>query len=292
MKSDWLPLWLSGFIALVLIIAPASASFVYHIPVNVQSTTDPQVLMPGDSAVLSIVLQNGAASYGAGSETISGTLSTPINKTILQGTKDIAVESPDYEDIGMIGPTDKVALYYKIRAANNVSNGTYFMDFGVSAGYDLIKINREIPIKVDRTPISIARADVAAKPSINLNIANPRSNTINAVTIVPSAEGVRFSPDQYYIGTMDPDEVFTISFGVDSENPARPISRAVNLSFVAKFKNGDTWHESGPYVTSYNPPRDNSRQNGYLLPAGAGALVLLVAAALLYRRKKMSNSHA
>jgi hypothetical protein len=276
---------------MTLTIVPASASYIYHIPVNVQSSTDPTVLMPGDTAILSIELQNGAAQYGAGSETLSGTLSTPINGTILRGTKDISVTSPDYKDIGMIGPTDKVTLYYKIRAANNISNanGTYFMDFGVSGGYEMVQINREIPVKVDSSAVSIARADVPTKPSINLNVANPRANTVNAVTIVPSAQGIRFSPDQYYIGTMDPDEVFTISFGIDSDNPAKPLNRQVNLSFVAKFKNGDTWHESGEYITSYMPPKDNSRQNSYILPAGVGALILLVAGGFLYRRKRMSS---
>ena len=276
---------------LTLFLAPASASYIFHIPVNVQSSTEPTVLMPGDTGVLSIVLQNGAAQYGAGSETLTGTLSTPINGTTLRGTNDIAVISPDYKDIGMIGPTDKVTLYYRIKAANNISNsnGTYFMDFGVSGGYELIQINREIPVKVDSSAVSIARADVPTKPSINLNVANPRANTVNAVTIVPTAPGIRFSPDQYYIGTMDPDEVFTISFGIDSDNPAKPINRAVNLSFVAKFKNGDTWHESNAYVTSYMPPKDNSKQNGYLLPAGIGVLVLLAVGAYLYRRKKMSS---
>ena len=247
--------------------------------------------MPGDTAVLSIDLQNGAAQYGAGAETLAGTLSTPINGTTLRGTNEIAVISPDYKDIGMIGPTDKITLYYKIKAANNISNanGTYFMDFGVSGGYDLVQINREIPVKVDSSAVSIARADVPTKPSINLNVANPRANTVNAVTIVPSAPGIRFSPDQYYIGTMDPDEVFTISFGIDSINPAMPINKAVNLSFVARFKNGDTWHESNAYVTSYMPPKDNSRQNGYLLPAGVGALVLIAVGAYMYRRKRMSS---
>jgi LPXTG-motif cell wall-anchored protein len=88
---------------------------------------------------------------------------------------------------------------------------------------------------------------------------------------------------------MDPDEVFTISFGIDSNNQAKPLKSPVNLSFVAKFKNGDTWHESEKYVTSYIPLKDSSGQNGYLLPAGAGALVLLAIGAYLYRRKKMSS---
>jgi LPXTG-motif cell wall-anchored protein len=142
---------------------------------------------------------------------------------------------------------------------------------------------------VDSSAVSIASADVPTKPSINLNVANPRANTVNAVTIVPSAPGIRFSPDQYYIGTMDPDEVFTISFGIDSDNPAKPINRAVNLSFIAKFKNGDTWHESGAYVTSYTPPRDGSKQNSYLLPAGAAAAILLIGGIYLFRRKKNSK---
>ena len=50
-----------------LVIVPASASYIYHIPVNVQSSTEPAVLMPGDAGVLTIELQNGAAEYGAGS---------------------------------------------------------------------------------------------------------------------------------------------------------------------------------------------------------------------------------
>lgn len=276
---------------LSLIISPACASYIYHIPVNVQSSIDPSVLMPGDTAVLSIDLQNGAAQYGAGSEVISGTLSTPINETVLRGTKEIAVTSPDYKDIGMIGPTDKITLYYKIKAADDIpnANGTYFLDFGVFGGYELVQINREIPVKVDSSAVSIARADVPTKPSINLNIANPRANTVNAVTIIPSAPGVRFSPDQYYIGTMDPDEVFTISFGIDSDNLAKQLNKPINLSFVAKFKNGDTWHESGVYTTTYIPPKDNSRQNSYLLPAGIVAIILLAAGGYLYRRKKMAS---
>ena len=279
---------------MLLLIAPACASYIYHIPVNVQSSTIPEVLMPGDTAVLQIELQNGAAEYGAGSQAISGTLSTPINGTTLRGTDEIEVLSPDYNDIGMIGPNDKVILYYKIKATDKIanSNGTYFLDFGVDGGYDLIKINRRIPIKVDSSAVDIARADESTKSGINLNVANPRANTINAVTIVPAAKGISFSPDEYYIGTMDPDEVFTISFGINSNNPAQPLKGPINLTFAAKFKNGDTWHESGAYTTNYVPLKDNTKKNNYLLPGAAAAIVLLVAAAILYRRRKMPNKQA
>ncbi len=281
---------------LLFLIIGSAAAYEYHMPVNIQPTITPAVLMPGDEAVVAIELQNGAAAYGiggtagAGSSAAGTELSTPINETTLKGTNEIQVISPDYKNVGMIGPNDKITLYYKIKANKNTPSGTYFLNFAVQGGYDMININREIPIKVDSADVSIARADVPIKPSINLNVANPRENTINAVTIVPSAPGIRFSPDQYYIGTMDPDEVFTISFGIDSGNSMKQIKGPINLSFVSEFKNGDNWHQSGAYVASYAPPTNSSNQSSFLLPIGIAALLVIAAGGFyLYRRRKNSN---
>ncbi len=283
-------------IPILLLVTGPAASYEYHMPVNIHATMTPEVLMPGDDAVVAIELQNGAAAYGvggdagAGSTAQSSLLSTPINRTTLRSTGEIRVTSADYQDLGMIGPNDKITVYYKIKAGENISSGTYLLDFNVRGGYDMLSINREIPVKVDSAAVSMARADVPTKPSINLNVANPRDNTLNAVTIVPSAHGIRFSPDRYYIGTMDPDEVFTISFGVDSEDAGRPLKGPVNLSFTAEFKNGENWHESDSYVASYAPPANGSNRSGFLLPAGIAAVLLLGAGGYLYRRKKNSNN--
>ncbi len=281
---------------LLLLSSGFAAAYQYHMPVNIQNTVTPAVLMPGDEGLLVIQLQNGAAAYGvggvagAGSSAQDALLSTPINKTTLSGTSELKVVSPNYHDLGMIGPNDQITVYYKIGAAPDITSGTYLLDFQVQGGYDMMAINREIPIKVDLATVNMAIAEASStKPSMNLNVANPRENTLNAVTIVPTAEGISFSPDQYYIGTMDPDEVFTISFGLASNDPAKPIKGATNVSFVARFKNGDTWHESEPYVARYSPPQDNTGQNNYLLPLAAVALVLIGAGGYLYRRKKLSN---
>ena len=282
-------------LAAIILICGFAACYEYRMPVNIHPAVDPAVLMPGDEAIVSIELQNGASSYGvgrdagAGSSAQSTVLSTPINRTNLKGSDEIQVISKDHQDLGMIGPNDKVVVYYKIKALDNASIGTHLLGFRVVGGYDMLSINREIPVKVDSEAVSMAQAEVPTKPSVNLNVANPRENTINAVTIVPSAPGVRFSPDEYYIGTMDADEVFTISFGIDSDNPSRPLRGPINLSFVAKFKNGDTWHESSAYVTSYNPPKDGTKKNSYLLPLAAIALILMAAGVYFYRKRKGSE---
>ncbi len=280
---------------LLLLIAGFAAAYEYHMPVNIHPTTTPAVLMPGDEAILAIELQNGAASYGVGKDAGAGSiaqsalLSTPLNRTHLDGTEGIEVTSDDYRNLGMMGPNDQITIYYRIKASKNITSGTYLLGFDVVGGYDMIPIHREIPVKVDSAAVNMARAEASTtKQSFNLNVANPRENTLNAVTIVPSAKRIKFSPDEYYIGTMDPDEVFTISFALESEDQSKQLKGATNVSFVAKFKNGDTWHQSLPYVSSYTPPVDNTKQNSYLLPAGIVALILIAAGVYLYRKNKLA----
>jgi hypothetical protein len=283
-------------IILLLTISSITTAYEYRMPVNINCEITPSVLIPGDEALLAITLENGAASYGVGGDAGSGTkaqstlLSTPINRTKLSGTPLLKVISDDFNNLGMIGPNDKITIYYKIKASENISSGTYLMDLAVVGGYDMIPINREIPVKVDASAVAMARAESSStKTSFNINVANPRENTINAVTISPSSRGIRFSPDEYYIGTMDPDEVFTISFGLESSDTSRTLSGPKNISFVAKFKNGDNWHESKTYVASYTPPKNDTNQNSYLLPVGAVVLILFAAGGYLYRKRFSSR---
>ena len=281
---------------LALLAAGLVSSYEYRMPVNIEARTNPAVLLPGDEATLAIDLTNGAASYGTGRDAGAGSssygtlLSTPLNKTVLMSTEDLKVLTEDSSDLGMIGPNDKITVYYKVRASDNISSGTHLLDFRVSGGYDMITIKRNILIKVDDAAVSLARAETDAS-TFNLNVANPRENTLNAVTIVPSADGVIFSPDEYYIGTMDPEEVFTISFGIAPAEEKDGLKDPVNLSFVAKFKNGDNWHNSQPYFTTYLPPRPEDSQSSYILSILAVAAVALAAAGYLYRKRKMNGKN-
>jgi len=290
---------------LVLLITGQAAGYEYRMPVNIQSSTNPAVLMPGDEAILTIQMQNGAAAYGVGKDagvsslSANVLLSTPLNHTLLHGTPELEVLNPYHDDLGMIGPNDQITLFHKIRARENVSVGTTLLDFEVQGGYDMITINRNILVKVDPSPVSMAIIDSTSSSSpsstpgratIDLNVANPRENTLNAVTIVPSGQGLRFSPERYYIGTMDPDEVFTISFGVDYTDPQRSAHNPVNVSFVAEFKNGDTWHRSEAYKATYFPPLQDARPNNILWPLAIVALVLLAAGGYLYRKTRLREN--
>ena len=91
---------------LLLLTTGFAAAYEYHMPVNIQNTITPAVLMPGDEGLLAIELQNGAAAYGAGRDAGAGSsaqdalLSTPINRTKMTGTSELRVITPDYQRSG------------------------------------------------------------------------------------------------------------------------------------------------------------------------------------------------
>jgi len=96
---------------------------------------------------------------------------------------------------------------------------------------------------------------------------------------------LEFYPDRYYIGTMDPDEVFTISFSVASQPGRNLRGGPVNISFTAQYKNGEEWHLSEPFITTYEPAQ-TQQQNSSLLPAGAVLIILLACGSWVYRRRR------
>ena len=299
---------------LLLLMGGCGAAYEYNLPVSVKASVNPTVLMPGDEAVMAIELQlNSATATGSSSasaasgpgmmgmsssSTTKTQSSTPVNRTVLKGSKAIKVITPDYRNVGLIGPGDRIVLYYRIKAEENISTGTYLLDFSVlGPGQAIADIRRQIPVKVDSAAVSIARADSSNAASINLNVANPRENTLNAVTIIPavlsdskSPSTIEFYPDRYYIGTMDPDEVFTISFSLVSALGDAVKAKPVNMSFAAQYKNGEEWHVSEPFNTTYQPPVEQAQQSSYLLPAGAVLIVLLAAGAWMYRKKKKGRA--
>lgn len=274
-------------ILLVLLLEPMAGGYVYHIPkptLLIHSSVSPEVLMPGDTGVLTIEIENGAGQYVVQYQDEDFTLSTPLNRTWLKGSEEIEVTSQNYRDIGMIGPGDSVPLYFTIKVDQNISEGTHFLDFGLSGGYDLEEINRKIPIQIDANPLTMVRSELPESTSISLDVANPRQNTVNAVTVTPHAKGWEFSPEEYYIGTMEADELFTIEFDLQRDDfknrsPATP----TDVTFSCRFKNGETWHQSGNYTITFLPVDAAAPQNpivnlalaAFVLTGGAGVFIFI-----------------
>lgn len=246
--------WKAVFVSVLAFVLCLTVSaypddWLYRYPestVMIKSTILPEVLMPGDTGIVSIDIQNCADQYVISYQDEDFSLTMPIFNADLCGTDHIEVNSREYETIGSIGPGDTITVFYNIKMDQNITDGTHFLDFKLVGGYeeDPRKINRRIPVKVDSSAVTLIKSEPPTSSSISLDVANPRQNTLNAVSIVPKAYGVEFSPEEYYIGTMEPDEIFTIDFDM------KATKMADEFQFNSVFKNGETWHESDAYVVS------------------------------------------
>jgi len=123
---------------------------------------------------------------------------------------------------------------------------------------------------------------------IILSIANNRPNSVNAATVIPEGNAT-FEPAEYFIGTMEPDELFTVKFDTDSNN-------ARNMSFKLRFKNGNNWHESQPLEVKLNSSSLSQMQNQEkpswlpVILAIGGLAVIIVGFFLLMKRRRAKSA--
>jgi len=262
--------------------------------ITISSSISPEVLMPGDTGIVSIVIENCADQYVVSYQREDFSFTVPIYLVQLTGAEGLEVLTAPYEDVGTIGPGDQIEIYFKIKVDEKVDGGNHFLDARLVSGYEEApeEVNRKIPVKVDSSSVMLIQAEAPTSTSASLDVANPRENTLNAVTIVPQADGIEFSPKEYYIGTMESDEIFTIDFNLQSRSTAE----AIDLGFRARFKNGDTWHESDLYTTTLvggaeaksdarGPPGQGGPSVGPTTAAAAALLPTVIGGAYLMRRR-------
>jgi hypothetical protein len=270
-------------------------SYMYRCPeptITIGSSISPEILMPGDTGIVSIVIENCADQYVVSYQREDFSFTVPIYLVELTGTEGLEVITGPYENVGTIGPGDQIEIYFKVKVDENATDGNYFLDAKLVSGYEEApeEVNRKVPVKVDSSDVMLIQADVPTSSSASLDVANPRENTLSAVTIVPEADGVEFSPKEYYIGTMESDEIFTIDFDLKSTSTAEKI----DLGFKARFKNGDTWHESEVYTTTLSggaeapgdargPPGQG--RTGTTTAAAAILLPTVIGGAYFWRRR-------
>ena len=248
----------------------------------------PEVFMAGDTGTVSLTLKNSATAYTIKMDGRDYSMNAQIQSAELLGNEFIDVTSEPYYNPGIIGPGDSLELQYTINIRDNTPDGTYFLDFALMGSARLYSLNLKIPIRVDSSSIETALSE---KPKTNpgkviLNIANNRPNTLQAVTVIPSGN-VTFEPAEYFIGTMESDELFTIKFDLISGNPD-------NVRFSLRFKNGNNWHESEAMSVALDGSKDTRSESGsssILIVLGIlGAALVIIAGFFVYMRRRRAKS--
>ncbi|MEA2032078.1 MAG: hypothetical protein U9N41_00665 [Euryarchaeota archaeon] len=224
----------------------------------------PEVLMPGDTGTITVTIQNRdtqssetettttkTTSYES-STTATSTIRAEIETIRLSSrSRDIewlreGVQRSEYYNIGALGPGESITISLPIKAAAHTSDGTYFPEvcIEVEKGEN---VRFPIPVKVASSDVKIS-ADAPSSvtmgeiTTVGLTVFNTRQNKIEAVRLVPMTKGVKFSPSEFPIGTMEPDELVNASFDIaigDSFDQGEN-----EIEFKVEYKNGDNNHES------------------------------------------------
>jgi hypothetical protein len=123
---------------------------------------------------------------------------------------------------------------------------------------------------------------------VSLEVYNAKTESITGVIVTPITEA-KISPSQYFIGSMDPDDVFSASFDVSSgELPYGNYT----LGFKVSFKQDNEYYET-PIVSSTISivPQLNSGSDGNLLViiGSVFVIILFILIFLFYFKKRRTT---
>lgn len=219
---------------------------------------NPSVLIPGDTATLTVTMYNAETTATRTSQSIVGTTTTTTVQTsggVIQRASVISASDGDneikasqyYDDIGVIAPGASIPLSFKITSDENISGGWYYpkikVDLESASHQDVLY---PIPIKISNSNVDIISKEVPSKLSISgstgivLSVINNFEASVDAVTVEPvGLDGLDVSPKSVFVGTIDSDSSEDVSFSINPNSKG-----TFNLSFIVSYKNGENTHSN------------------------------------------------
>ncbi|MDG6243305.1 MAG: COG1361 S-layer family protein [Methanolobus sp.] len=248
---------------------------------------EPQVFMPGDRGTISFRLINSATQYTVTVDDNQYDTNARIQSASLDGVDGIKVTTGTYYGNGVVGPGESVDLTYNVQVDDDVLDGTYYLDFSIIGSSHSYNNNWRIPLKVDSSSVRV----IPSKPlvlengvgTLEFDVANIHPNMLSSVSIILESEGIEFSPAEYFIGSMDPDELFTIEINAKAVDDG--ISFPSDLVIHADYRNGLNQHteQIGVRQLQHHQAEKDNSSAVYI------ALLLLIiiggGAYVLYKRK-------
>jgi hypothetical protein len=205
---------------------------------------EPEVFMPGDTGTISFTLQNSATEYSITIDDEQYDTNARIQSASLTGVEGIKITTETYYGNGVIGPGESVDLTYNVEVDENTPDGTYYLDFSIVGSSHSYNNNWRIPLKVDSSSVRVIPSKplalVNGEGALEFDVANIHPNALSSVSVQLEAEGIVFSPSEYFIGSMDSDELFTIEINAKAES--NDVSFPLNLTIYADYRNGLNEH--------------------------------------------------
>ncbi len=259
--------------------------------------SDPKVFMPGDRGTITVTLTNTATTPTVTIDGSTFDTNARIQAAALKSLSEgITVLDSPYQEMGILSPGDSIKLTFNIKVAENAAEGTHNLELAIEGNSFDYSSRKNIPLEVDFSNIRVIPSKelklVNGAATLEFDVANTHPNEFNSVSIKPGAEGVRFYPAEYFIGPMNPDELFTIEFNAIADNSSRAKNlnlEPVNLTLSASYSNGINKHENMVSNLSIQSVEENKGSNSSIIVAGLLLVVIAGAGAVIYRKKKQDK---
>ncbi len=248
--------------------------------------SDPVVFMPGDSGTVSFTLTNTATQNTMTIDGVDYDTNARVQSAVLEGEKGIDVTSDTYVGSGVIGPGDSITLIYNVEVEEDAGDGTYYLDLSMMGNSHTYNNNWRIPVKVDSASVKVIPSKpmeiINGEGTLEFDVANTHPNPISSVSVKLSADGVKFSPEEYFVGSMEPDELFTIE--IDAKTKSEDTS--IPVTITVEHRNGMNEHSSKVAVRELELVTEDEGGNGDLAVIGAAAVALLCIPAFVFMRRR------
>ena len=171
--------------------------------------------------------------------------------------------------------------------ADDTPDGTYYLDFSIVGSSHSYNSNWRILVQVDSSSVRVIPSKPLslenAEGTLEFDVANIHPNELSSVSVKLEAEGVEFSPSEYFIGSMDSDELFTIE--IEAKAVSEDITFPLDLVITADYRNGLNEHteEITTRQLQHHVVENGGGSGIYLVVL---LLVVVGAGAFYYYRKK------
>ena len=254
--------------------------------------SSPEVFMPGDKGTVTVTLSNTATTPTVTIDEKDYDNNARIQAAVLRPLSDgITVREAPYYEMGLVGPGDSIKLTFNVEVEDDASEGIHNFELAIEGNSFDYNSKKNIPLKVDSSNIKVIPSKplqmVDGQATIEFDVANTHPNKLNSVSIRPEAEGLKFYPAEYFIGPMDPDELFTIEFdAMIDESSDVDTSGPINMNVTATYNNGINRHENVAGNLKIGTASMPVKTNSTVVIAGGLIAVFIPAAFLIYKRKK------
>jgi hypothetical protein len=141
---------------------------------------------------------------------------------------------------------------------------------------ETISIPVEVIELLDVAPVFInipSQVEKGKSSRVTLEVYNAKSESISGVIVTPLTEAA-VSPSQYYIGSMDADDVFSATFDVSADGLDYG---NYSLAFKVSFKQGSSYYETPTISSSFEviPLSNSASGSGLLLTVGVVVLLFI-----------------